>query len=401
MVGISTSHPIAEEAFCGSGTTNFFRQLKPGLMDNASDLSAPLRWSLFVEPLHAWRGGQIKFEAVLANEDILQPGTYPVRLQLIGPGMMSFWEKTIPIEIPASDDKMEPPYAQLVYTGEITADVPSGKYRFLATLLNGADTRNDETEFYISDPAEMPPVDFEVVLWGEDEGLHQWLSGKGIRTKAFTPGTQTARQVILVSNKLPESKEPNPFEELVKQIARGSAVIFLDPAIFSDGENPTRWLPLQQKGVLGPIDFVGGYFRADSWSKIHPIFEDLPCGGIMDPTFYRNLVPNQGLLHCYTVPGRTVTQDEKTADLDRPVEAVCGANRLSFNYASGLHLAVYELGAGRFILNTLLIRQYLGQDPAAERLLRNMLRYATQNINEPVMELPDDFDPLLKCIGYR
>jgi hypothetical protein len=39
-------------------------------------------------------------------------------------------------------------------------------------------------------------------------------------------------------------------------------------------------------------------------------------------------------------------------------------------------VSVYRLGEGRFVLNTLRIREQLGRHPAAERLLRNMLRYA-------------------------
>ena len=56
--------------------------------------------------------------------------------------------------------------------------------------------------------------------------------------------------------------------------------------------------------------------------------------------------------------------------------AVAGAIKASQDYSSGLMLAVYESGAGRFILNTLLIRENLGSNPAAERLLRNLLNYA-------------------------
>ena len=56
--------------------------------------------------------------------------------------------------------------------------------------------------------------------------------------------------------------------------------------------------------------------------------------------------------------------------------AVAGAIKASQNYSSGLSLAVYDSGAGRFILNTLLIRENLGANPVAERLLRNLLNYA-------------------------
>jgi len=39
-------------------------------------------------------------------------------------------------------------------------------------------------------------------------------------------------------------------------------------------------------------------------------------------------------------------------------------------------VAVYPLGKGKVILNSLRIRETLGGEPVAERLLRNMLRYA-------------------------
>ena len=64
-------------------------------------------------------------------------------------------------------------------------------------------------------------------------------------------------------------------------------------------------------------------------------------------------------------------------------------------------LSVYKLGEGRFILNALRIRQALGTDPVAERLLRNMLNYAAVLCNnKPLAPLPEDFDQYLKDIGY-
>jgi hypothetical protein len=152
--------------------------------------------------------------------------------------------------------------------------------------------------------------------------------------------------------------------------------------------------------MLAPIDWVGGYYRADVWAKAHPIMAGLPAGGLLDPVFFREILPPHVLLKNYTV-GRGFVQDEVTTDLDPPAEAVCGANRLSANYSSGLHVAIYRLGAGRFILNTLLIRENLGRVPAAERLLRNMLIHAGSERDKPLAELPGAFPVLLKAIGYE
>ena len=76
-------------------------------------------------------------------------------------------------------------------------------------------------------------------------------------------------------------------------------------------------------------------------------------------------------------------------------------NSCSIGLSIGHLLATYRLGAGRFVLNTLRIRENLGTDPVAERLLRNLLNYAGGELDEPPVELPPDSDTLLETIGYH
>jgi len=63
-------------------------------------------------------------------------------------------------------------------------------------------------------------------------------------------------------------------------------------------------------------------------------------------------------------------------------------------------VAVYELGAGRFTLSTLRIRENLATHPVAERLLRNLLRYAAHDLDTPPADLPADFDGQLEKLGF-
>ncbi len=115
--------------------------------------------------------------------------------------------------------------------------------------------------------------------------------------------------------------------------------------------------------VLNPmhemIDGICLNHLNDEWAKRHPIFEGMPSGGLLDYAYYREIIPD------------LVWQGQ-----DPPQEAVAGAIKASQDYASGLMVAVYRLGDGRIVLNTLRIRENLDGNPAAERLLRNMLRYA-------------------------
>ena len=79
---------------------------------------------------------------------------------------------------------------------------------------------------------------------------------------------------------------------------------------------------------------------------------------------------------------------------------MAGSINTAIGYSSGLTVAVYKLGAGRFTLNTLRIRENLGNDPVAERLLRNMLRWAAVDAAKPLAPLPADFETQLKAMGY-
>lgn len=380
LVGYSLTGTV-DQGMTGEGLFTTFRELKPGTVDALFDGLAPLRWCLFAEPLNVYRGARVRLEAVLANEDALAPGAYPARLQVLGPDNSLAFSHALTVTIPPRSASSEPPLALSVFCQDVPIDGPSGKYRFVATFEHGAAATGGEAEFYLADPAEMPLVENEVVLWGEDAELAAWLAQRGIRVRPFDPAAPSAREVILVSRTPAAPGDAAAFRELVTCIARGATAVFLSPEVFRKGGDPLGWLPLVNKGALTTI--TGWLYLKDEWAKEHPIFDGLPAGGMMDYTFYREIIP-----------------DAVWSGQDSPAEAVAGAIKASQDYSSGLLVAVYELGAGRFILNTLLIRENLGRHPAAERLLRNMLRYAARDANQPLSDLPPDFDAQLKALGY-
>nr|MCU0875388.1 hypothetical protein [Pirellulaceae bacterium] len=352
MVGYSLTG-MNDHVSCGEGLTTTFRELKPGTVDAMFEGFAPLRLCLFAEPVNVYRGTRVRFEAVLANEDALPPGEYPVRLLVVGPQNERIFEKAVNVTI-----EKESPFALPIFAKDVAVDGPSGRYRFLASFERGGAATGGETEFYVADPAEMPAVKTEVVLAGEDAEVAKWLGDHGIRCRPLAAGEAASRDVILVS------KTPPEFEELWRRVERGATAVFLSPDVLKQGDQPLGWLPLANKGTASPIR--GWLYLKDEWAKRHPIFDGLPSGGLMDYTFYRELIPDTVLV-----------------GQDPPAEAVAGAIKASQDYSSGLMLAVYESGAGRLILNTLLIRENLGTHPAAERLLLNLLNYAASPAKSP------------------
>ena len=103
----------------------------------------------------------------------------------------------------------------------------------------------------------------------------------------------------------------------------------------------------------------------------------------MDYACYRELIP-----------------DLMFMGIEPATDPVAGGINASWGYQSGLMMGVYKLGAGQFIINSLHIRENLGQQPVADRLLVNLLRFATRDLSQPVAELSPDFQSLLQAMGY-
>jgi hypothetical protein len=372
-----------DQGMTAEGLWTTFRELKPGTTDAVFDGWAPLRWCLFVEPVNIYAKTPVRLEAVLANEDAVIPGEYPVRLQVVGPAVTRVFDRTITVKMPDPRAKPEPAFALPVFAEDLVMDGPPGRYRFIATFERGAAAAGGDVEFHVdvADPAAMPPVPTMVVLCSQDAALAKWLGERGIRTRPFVGNGGTAREVILLSGKPAAGTEAEMFKELARRIHRGSTAVFLTPDVFARGQQTTAWLPLKNKGRLAKIS--RWLYHADDWAKRHAIFEGVPSGGLLDYAFYRELIP-----------------DVVWADQDPPAEAVAGAINASQGYDSGLLTAVHGFGEGRFILNTFRIRENLGSHPAAERLLRNMLRYSARDVDKPPADIPADFDARLKEIGY-
>ena len=367
-----------DQGMSGEGLFTTFRELKPGAVDALFDAWAPLRWCLFVEPAHFYRGQPARLEAVLANEDSLPPGQYPVLFQVFGPGPVKVWEKRVLVTIPGPTP--EPPLAMPVLAEDVVINGPPGQYRFVAAFEHGAAAAGGETVFHLAEPLPITPARPEIVLWGEDPALAKWLGDHGFSARPFEPADASSRKVFLASARPPAPGGAAAFKNLATLLAQGSTAVFLAPEIFAKNGKGLGWAPLEKKGAIA--ESRGWLYHKDEWARPHPVFEGLPAG-MLDCLYYREIIPD----HVWT-------------GLDAPLEAVAGANDVSFSYSSGLLLSIHPFGAGEFTLTTLRLRENLGRHPAADRILMNLLRHAARHQSQPPAPLPENFDARLRALGY-
>jgi hypothetical protein len=378
------SMTMMNDPMTGEGVWKLWRQLKPAAADAVQDGWAPLRWCLFVEPTHTYLGRPLTLEAVLATEDVLDPGTYPAQFRAWSSSGVA-WEREVNVQIPAMAAGENGPLAVPVLKEEVMLAGPAGVYEFAADLEQGGSPAGRKWQFYLSDPASLPRISQTLTLWGLDDKAEGWLRVHGATCRRFAAPAPNRREIILVADLANAVSDANTWQELARRMARGSTVVFLAPLAFQRVEDSTAWLPLAKKGRCHR--FNDWLYHKECVAKAHPIFEGLQGKGILDWYYYGPVIPH------YLFDGQDTPDDVAAA-------AFATGYSVPGGYTSGILSGSYRFGEGRFVLNTFPVLENLDVHPAADRLLLNLIAYAAVGVDKPLAELPANFDEQLKAIGY-
>ena len=343
---------LSDQAVEGEGLMTTFRELKPGIMDAMIDGFAPLKWCLFAAPTHVYRGATVRLQAVLADEDVLKPGIYPVRLKVVGPAGVLF-EKTSSLDIPDPHGTPEPPMVFPAFDEKVPLNGPAGIYEVEVSFDWEAAAAPGREDIIVGDPATLPMVSNNVTMLGDNESASQLLSAHGVKLLPFDKSGKSTKQVILIT------KMGAASNDWLTRVSSGSIAILL---------NPVR-MPAQLKGKIE--DSGPRFWGRDDIVKPHPIFNNLPSRCLMDLYFYRDLIARSSI----------VDFEEKNTDNIVPTFAVGKPG--GQGYWSGSNLLVYNVGSGKVIVSTLRLLDNFGKNPAADRILLNMVAFASKSLQAP------------------
>jgi hypothetical protein len=322
---------------------------------------------------------------VLANEDVLKPGEYPVRLRIRGPrGIV--WEQRTTVYIPEPEAGHDGPLAVSVLCEDVRFSGPAGVYELAATFERGGAPAGGRLTFHVADVAALPQLHQAVTLWGIEPQVERWLAAHGVESQPFDRNGSNRSEVILIGDLSARPVHVDDWRELAQRIARGSAAVFLSPHAFNRDGDPVGWLPLANKGRC--YEFHDWLYHKECVSKAHPIFAGLQAQGIMDWDYYGLVIPHM------LFDGQEPPEDVAAA-------AFAVGYSCPGGYASGVLSGSYRFGSGQFFLNTLRILEYIDIHPAADRLLLNMISTAAQATSVAPAALPTNFDIQLEGIGYR
>lgn len=355
---------LCDQAVEGEGLMTTFRELKKGVVDALTDGLAPLRWSVFAEPVHLYRGATLHVEAVLANEDVLAPGTYPVRLRIVGPAG-SVFERESTVAIPDPRGFPQPPMVFPAFNETVVLNGPAGRYDVAVLFDHGAAPLGRQTVI-VGNPEGLPKTTSDLTVWDDQTGLAGWLAQRGARVMPFDPALQPAgREVILVGGTGVLGSEAD-YRALMGRVAKGSVAVFLSAAALGTRKEPLASLPLASKGKL--VETAGYWWGRDDVVRPHAIFDGLPSRTLMDLTFYRDLVPSQSLA------------EFEAGEVVVPCFAIGRPG--GQGYWAGANLVIHRVGDGKVVISTLRLLENLGKHPAADRIVVNLVAWAAREIRK-------------------
>lgn len=239
--------------------------------------------------------------------------------------------------------------------------------------------------FYVTEPPRAAhPA--KVACAAIEPRVTEWLTNAGVETVLLENVPADTRQIILVGGWNDSNIDSAARTDLMRRVAGGSVAVFLQPEAFRKGDSPVGWLPLKNKGGL--TDFPDWLYHKECVAKRHAFFDGLLPQGVMDWDYYGPIITNRFF------EGQDTPEDVAAAAF-----AVCHSSRPD-GFASGVMLGVYPFGSGKFVLNTFRILDNIDKHPAADRMLFNLIAYASEATGQPVTPPPADLDATLAGIGY-
>jgi hypothetical protein len=316
----------------------------------------PLRWCLFVDPLHAYAGRPLTIEAVLANENALRPGDYPVTLRIARSGGGMVWERPCTVSIPESQGSAPQPLAVPAFSETLDAGLPAGEYVLGAHLERGGTPAADRLRFRVSAPVERPSFVTQAAHVGLDARTQAWLADHGVRCHAFTANDPAG--LVLVGDHPPAE---GAWDAVRAAADAGASVVFLSARPFLNPQQGAAGTPLGSE--VSAIEAQNWLYHKDFVAKRHPAFEGLQAGGLLDFSYYDQVI-TPVVFACRRLPD------------DIAAAAFAVGYPCPGGYQGGIVVGAYRWGRGRVVLNSLRVMENLDSNPAADRLMMNLTRWA-------------------------
>ncbi len=343
---------LLDHSICGEGLWTLNREWKPGCVDAMQNGLAPLKWCMFFDDMHFYAGKPCRFEAVLANEDILEEKDYPVAFRILGEDGV-VWEKKFIFHPTAEQLK---PLAIPVLDEMITLNVPTGAYQMHADI-EGAAAMDSQLNFYVTNEEDFTCSVKSIVATSQNERTRALLEKAGVEMTLLEDADPTVPAVVLI-DWFDDAVADQLFDKLYTMMANGSRVFVANRHRLNGPTGNTHYLRVDNKPTIqGEADWL--YHKEYLAKRRHPYFKDMPKG-MMDWEYWLYMINGYDF--------RTGPSPDEVAS------ASFGTGCINPDgYHGGFNIGTYNFGNGAMIVNSYNLLENIGVNPAADKLLLNIL----------------------------
>ena len=352
-----------------SGILDNWRNPKPMVFDVIAELNRPLQVNLWLRPSSVYANDLVTFDATLVNEGRrLAPGEYRLLLKVVDSQNRIVHQKDYSPKIVG--DPIE-----FLMTESVPLAVGPGQYRVEIELqVGGKNLTGGQPVHVFERESQNLGITPRVWVLENDDRLQKWLQQRGVSARRGDLGQVIQGDLILVLDVPDRCDMVKRLQSAVRQGAH--AVILRPESMFAPrtGENipSPSFSPLLEpisgewKPDLRLIDWWGspgswGYSRA-ALALEHPFLEGLPQAVALEAQpAYQRVAPRFTWL--MTGQPELIHVDRAVVEFSLGVDAPYTSDLFSVSW-----------GKGTLVLNTLHLAEHLDTDPAADRILQNILR---------------------------
>jgi hypothetical protein len=360
---------LEDSSYEFSGVVDNWRNPKPVVFDAITELNRPLQINLWLRPSSVYVNDPITFDATLVNEgQALKPGSYPLTVRLLDgdhhPALVEEYRQEIVGDL-----------IELLRIESIPLRVHPGRYTLELELGAGSGKLAASRPVLISERKPLPLHTTSTVwVWEKGDRLANWLRERGVSSRPGVAEQVHAGDIILVSGvELPQ----DTVTQIQAAVQNGARAVILAPDTVLGGrkEDPqtkeiyySSWLQPLAAGWKPELRTISWWGRPGSWGYArtalalnHPFLDGLPQAVALEAQpVYQRIAPK----FTWVLSGQP-----EDIILDRAVVESC----LHVDIPYTTDLVSIPFGNGSLILNTLRIVENLGADPAADRILENIL----------------------------
>lgn len=366
VIGYCVHALTAGDWIIGAGLLDLFRNPKTYAYEGTKAASQPRIIAIRMHPRNVYSEQGTQIEITGVNE--LDEVNGILKVVIVSEDNISIFTKKVNVNLTSGitqllKERLDTKALEGTYT--VTAQI---------TASDGVLITRNEYSFDVFSERELAVPNKRIAVLDPSNSLRPFLKKSGVKFEQFDAETDLSLPVFVSRTEAKTREQKDLFGKLTEFIRAGGTAVYLQGAGVS-----APWARAGDASALLPVRVrikaaIGLWLCIPHLVNDHPFFDGLPVNCMMGP-IYENVWAERTLLD---VDGEIVVGAigfDFSPDFELSKRHYYGPGDTWW----GSDVAITPVGSGRCILSQLRLVDNLGKDPVADKILFNMIEWATAN----------------------